>query len=402
MENTLVSKLLRIAIVASAILLVPFKDAEASRYQRISYGTWSGGIYINDKTGKFSHCVVSANYKSGITLLFSVTKSINWQVGFSKKTWNLTVGKKYRVRYQVDRHKVFSGTARAVSKKLSTIKLPATARLFNQMRRGRLLKVEAGDDLLKFKLTGTKRMLSRLLRCAKRNKYLVVNSSLSSSRSGSGSDNPFESGGNTVSNAQPQNAPKRPTKRAYVISADHRSEAQSWYQNTLANSLAGGGVSYRLIKNQGKAQKLYRKHAILWRVGVKTGIIGTLRIFAKSKPEKLINSVLANEARKCKGDFASRFLKDDTISTIKVSRLLATCLRNNGKQWSAYYALTARPKGGTYLVSVLSNKASSDAVMDSGERISGSMQIVNTTTSETNVDDDDLPFDENDDKVVTY
>lgn len=400
MESTLVSKLLRIAIVASAMLFIPFKDAEASRYQRISYGSWKGGIYINDKTGEFSHCVVSANYKSGITLLFSVTKSINWQVGFSKKTWNLTIGKKYKVRYQVDRQKVFSGTARAVSKKLSTIKLPATARLFNQMRRGRLLKVEAGDDLLKFNLTGTKKMLSRLLRCAKRNKYLVVNRSLSSS--GSGSDNPFESDGTTTAKAPSQNVPKKQPKRAYVISAAHRSEAQTWYQKTLANSLAGGGVSYRLIKNQGKAQKMYRKHAIIWRVGVKTGIIGTLRIFAKSKPERLKNSVLANEARKCKGDFASKFLKDDTISTIKISRLLATCLRNSGKQWSAYYALTARPQGGTYLVSVLSNKAPADAVMDSGERISGSMQIVNTTTSETNVEDDDLPIDDDDDKVVTY
>ena len=400
MENTLVLKLVRIAIVASAMLFIPFKDAEASRYQRISYGSWTGGIYINDKTGEFSHCVVSANYKSGITLLFSVTRSINWQVGFSKKTWNLKVGKKYRVRYQVDRHKVFSGTARAVTKKLSTIKLPATARLFNQMRRGRVLKVEAGDDLLKFNLTGTKKMLSRLLRCAKRNKYLTVNRSLSSSSSGS--DNPFESGSNTATGTQPQKLPGKQSKRAYVIPAAHRSEAQTWYQNTLANSIAGGGVSYRLVKNQGKAQKMYRKHAIIWRVGVKTGIVGTLRIFSKSKPEKMENSVLANEARKCKGDFASKFLKDDTVSTTKVSRLLTTCLRKDGRQWSAYYALTARPQGGTYLVSVLSSKASADAVLESGDQISGSMLIVNTTTSESNVEEDDLPVDDDDDKVVTY
>ena len=396
MENTLVSKLLRVAIVASAMLFVPFKDAEASRYQRISYGSWTGGIYINDKTGKFSHCVVSANYKSGITLLFSVTKSINWQVGFSKKTWNLTVGKKYRVRYQVDRHKVFSGTARAVSKKLSTIKLPATARLFNQMRRGRVLKVKAGDDLLKFNLTGTKRMLSRLLRCAKRNKYLTVNRSLSSS--GSGSDNPFESSDNTATRTQPKRQPKRVSK----ISAAHRREARLWFDNTLANTLVGSGVGYRVIRNEGKAKKYYKKYAIVWRVGKNTGIIGSLQIIPNRKPEGLMNKVRANEARICKGDFASRSLKDDIVSSNPIPRLLVSCNLGNGKQWNAYFAISERDRGGTYLVTLLTSKASADDVLQAGDRISGSMQIVSTTTSRENVEEDNLPDREDDGKVVTY
>ena len=396
MESTLVSNLLRIMIVAAALIVFPFKDAEASRYQRISYGSWKGGIYINDKTGEFSHCVVSADYKSGITLLFSVTKSFNWQVGFSKKTWNLTIGKKYRVRYQVDRHKVFSGTARALTKKLSTIKLPATARLFNQMRRGRLLKVEAGDDLLKFNLTGTKRMLSKLLRCAKRNKRLVVNRSLSSS--GSGSDNPFESGNNSFTKIQP----KRQPKRVSGIPAAHRREARQWFDNTLANTVVGSGASYRVIRNEGKATKYYKKYAIVWRVGKNTGIIGSLQIIPKRKPKGLMNKVRANEARICKGDFASRSLKDDIVSSKPITRLLVSCNLGNGKQWNAYFAITDRDRGGTYLVTLLTSKASADDVLQAGDKISGSMQIVSTTTSRENVEEDDLPVREDDGKVVTY
>lgn len=396
MENTLVSNLLRIVIIASAMFVVQFKDAEASRYKRISYGTWKGGIYINDKTGEFSHCVVSANYKSGITLLFSVTRSINWQVGFSKKTWNLTVGNKYQVRYQVDRHKVFSGTARAVTKKLSTIKLPATARLFNQMRRGRVLRVEAGDDLLKFNLTGTKRMLSRLLRCAKRNKYLVVNRTLSSS--GSGSDNPFESGNKSASKAQS----KSPPKRRRGISAAHRREARQWFDNTLANKLVSDGASYRVIRNEGKAAKYYKKYAIVWRVGKNSGIIGSLQIIPNRKPEGLMNKVRANEARICKGDFASRSLKDDIASSKPIPRLLVSCNLDNGKQWNAYFAIADRDQGGTYLVTLLTSKASAEDVLQAGDKISGSMQIVSTTTSRENVEEDDLPDREDDGKVVTY
>ena len=213
---------LRMSLVAVIALFFSSQQSDAKLYKRFKVNAWKGGIYTDNKTGEFSHCVASAKYKSGITLFFSVTRTFNWQVGFSKPSWKLTVGNKYPVRYQVDRHKVFSGKARAVTKVLAVVKLPAKAKLFNQMRRGRLLKVKAGDDLLKFKLTSTKKLLSRLLRCAKRNKYLVVNRSLSSSSSGSGSDNPFESGDNTATRTQP----KRQPKRVSGIPAAHRREAR--------------------------------------------------------------------------------------------------------------------------------------------------------------------------------
>ncbi len=49
------------------------------------------------------------------------------------------------------------------------------------------------------------------------------------------------------------------------------------------------------------------------------------------------------------------------------------------------------------------SKATADAVLDAGERVSGSMQIASTTTSTKEVDeDDDLSVREDDEKVVTY
>ena len=393
----------RLAIVMVAIAILPIANADASRYKRIAYGGWKGGIYINDKTGEFSHCAVSADYKSGITLLFSVTRSSNWQVGFSKKTWNLKVGSKYNVRYQVDRHKVFSGKARAATKKLAVIKLPATARLFNQMRRGRVLLVKAGDDLLKFNLTGTKRMLARLLRCSKRNKYLVVNRSLSSNSTGSSDDNPFSSGSNNSgTNNSGTTAQNPPPKKSRAVSAAHRQEAQQWFRNTLANNLASSGATYRVIKNEGKAARLYKRNAIVWRVGQRTGIIGSMRIITSRPPSALSNRVLANEARICKGDFASKFLKDEVVSSKPIVRLITSCNLSSGKQWNAYYAIGERPGGGSYVVTLLSSKATADAVLQAGDRVSGSMQIVSTTTSRQDVDEDDLPVREDDGKVVTY
>ncbi len=383
-----------LAFAASTMAFVG--SAEAYRYNRIQYGTWKGGVYINDKTNEFSHCAVSAAYKSGVTLFFSVTRRQKWQVGFSKKSWNLTVGKIFSVRYQVDRRQVYSGKAKARTKKLAVINLPGSSRLFNQMRRGRLLKVEAGDDLLKFNLTGTSNMLTKLLRCSRRNKNLYVDRPLASANSsgGTNSSNSFSSNNSASNNnSTPQ---KAPPKRRKGISPEHRQEAAQWFKSTLASS----DVEYRVVPNQGSAQKMYKKNAIVWRVGRKTGIVGTMRIFPKRKPESMESSVLAYEARACKGDFASRFLKNDGVGTRNIRRLVTTCRGKDGRNWNVYYALADRDNGGTYLISVLSSKASADAVSQAGERVSGSMLMVAPTAANDDSEDDDLPS--RDDKVVNF
>ncbi len=387
-----------VGVLMGAILMTNFSvpDANAKLVKRFKVNAWKGGVYTSNKTGEFSHCAASANYKSGITLFFSVTRTFNWQVGFAKPSWNMEIGKTYPVRYQVDRHKVFSGQARAATNKLAVIKLPAKAALFNQMRRGQVLYVKAGDDLLKFRLTSTKLLLSRLLRCAKRNKNLVANSSLSANSNLSGSDNPFESKTSPFSSNSGQ--PNTPKRKKTIVSAAYHQEARQWFQRTLANN----GRTYRIVRNEGKAQNLYKKYAIVWRIGQKTGILGSMRIVATRKPSALSNQALANEARLCKGDFASRFLEDGEVSSRPIVRLMASCKLNNGKKWNVYYAISERERGGSYVVTLLSSKATGSAVLQAGEQISGNMQIASTTTSRTEIEEDDLPIRDEDEKVVTY
>lgn len=398
-------------LVACVFFATSHDSAEAALYKRLSTGAWKGGIYVSNKTGEFSHCAVSAKYKSGITLLFSVTRNLRWKVGFSKNTWEMTIGKTYPVRYQVDRRKIVDGKARAATKKMAVITLPGSSRLFNQMRRGRVLKVKAADDLLKFNLTGTNKMLSLLLRCARRNVNLVVNRPLASNDLGKKpkSSNPFAEKPSITQPAPPATRPtatKRapqgaaPTRRA-AIPQEHREEAANWLRKTLANS----DILYKVVRNEGKARKLYKKYPLIWRVGSKPAIIGTLRIYAKANPERLANNVLANEARKCKGSFASRFMNKDDVGSKKITRLLTTCLKENGKQWNVYSALSRRDAGGAYLVMLTSSKASSNAVLQAGERMAGSMQMSRSVTSTITSDfsEDDLPpITDNNGKVVRY
>ncbi len=380
----------RVLVLSVLAAFVPTGQAHAEKYKSISIGSWKGGVYTSKTTGNFSHCAMSASYKSGIILYFAVTRTYNWKVGFSKNSWNLDIGKKYSLRYQVDRHKVFSGDARAVTKVLAIIDLPATTGLFNQMRRGRLLKVKTGDDLLKFKLTGTNKMLSKLLRCAKRYNTLSVGAPVVSKNT----DNPFDG----KKTAQKQ----APPVRSDGLPEAYYSEASQWLGKTMQNS----GIDYKVVPNAGKAAKSYKKHAVIWRIGKKTGIIGTLRIFSKIAPQTLSTNVLAHEARICKGSFASRFLEQDDIGSKKIFRLLTTCLKADGKERTAHFSATARKRGGSYLVTILSTRASAETVLQAGEQMAGSMRMADSKVPEpatsTDFGEEELPLNDSGGKVVGF
>ena len=90
-----------------------FAQAELIRGSQISFGNWSGGAYTYDSSGAFSHCVVSAKYKSGDTLLFSLTSEGTVGVGITSPKMNLNPGKQFPVALYVDRRQPIYGTATA-------------------------------------------------------------------------------------------------------------------------------------------------------------------------------------------------------------------------------------------------------------------------------------------------
>ncbi|MEI2386648.1 hypothetical protein [Breoghania sp. JC706] len=141
--------------------------AQAERISHFKIGNWDGGAYTHSKTGAFSHCAASASYRSGTTLVFSVHADLNWAFGLVNNAWKLKTGESYPVRYWIDRSPDFVGTAEVISEHQVKVALPADDRLFARVRRGRLMTVRAANDTMKFSLTSTNRMLSRLFECAR-------------------------------------------------------------------------------------------------------------------------------------------------------------------------------------------------------------------------------------------
>lgn len=151
--------------LAAAIAAAP-ASASAEKIANLSSGAWKGGAYTSNATGNFSHCAANARYKSGVALLFSVTHDRQWSMGFFNDHWDLTPGRKYPVRYQVDSGPIMKGIATAKNPKMVQVHLPPKDRMFRHFKIGHTLKVAASNRVMRFKLTGTDRMLSKLYRCA--------------------------------------------------------------------------------------------------------------------------------------------------------------------------------------------------------------------------------------------
>jgi hypothetical protein len=156
--------------VASLIVLLvvgTIGSADARTIRKIKIHNWSVSAHASDSSGKFTHCASAAKYKSGITLLFSVSRTIRWAIGFANPEWELTRGNTYKVAYKIDDGPVHTGTGKAVSTLLVRMPLPDSRNRFNEFRYGDLLAVTTGKKVVKFKLTDTSKMLTTLLKCAK-------------------------------------------------------------------------------------------------------------------------------------------------------------------------------------------------------------------------------------------
>ena len=117
-----------IALSAALLLALGPRLAQAEQIESFEIAGWSGGV-IADDDGRFSHCRLSAEYYSDITLGFMM------------------------------------GEAGLV------IPLGRDAEALRRLKQGHLLEVDARHDTFGFELTGTLKALSLLERCVQRRLY---------------------------------------------------------------------------------------------------------------------------------------------------------------------------------------------------------------------------------------
>jgi len=145
--------------------------ASAATLSTFKIGNWDGGAYsapgtnTADGTNAFDHCAATASYTSGVYVTFSISKTVQWSMGFENPAWSLTQGQSYPITFTVDSSPPSSANAVAISKTQVEVPLADSAALFEQFMQGLELKVGAASQNFVFNLTNTSQLLPALLRC---------------------------------------------------------------------------------------------------------------------------------------------------------------------------------------------------------------------------------------------
>jgi hypothetical protein len=389
------------AIATVATTLAFAAPAGAATITSYKVSGWSMGAYTNDTTGRFSHCAASAQYRNGLLLLFSVSESFQWSIGFSSNDWNLTQGRDIEVDFRVDGGRLNTVRGTAVNTRLLRAPLPDSVDLFNQFRVGLRLVVSLNDNApVTFNLTDTNAMLSEILRCAQKYKgYADRNDNRpraterddrprpqerSDDRNrpterdtGSRSNNrPPEQTRQHEENQRPQvqnernggtgssgsnnrltrmperNEERRPEREQAPVNPlsigptpDSRMEASQ----IAADILRRANFTFEFQKPEQLTAELRDRQDVVWR---SEEFLGTLRILPAANAQtidKIRSDVVAADTASCKGKLDTGALP--AMADSKSVTMFTVCKGEPVR--STYYILLPRRKGGIYLLGIL-------------------------------------------------
>jgi hypothetical protein len=340
-------KVIGVGMIVSAITLA---SAQArGPYGSISVGNWKGGAYTDDSTGDFSACVAVANYQSGINLHVVVGGNFNWSLGVSHNAWHLNPGEAFPIVLTFDGQAPFNVSGRVVGANLVIVPMPDDSALIAQFRKAKAMSAFAQGQLFQFALNGTAAVLPTLVNCVNKTRQFGV---------ANAGDFSIKAAPKAVAAVVPPSPPVGGSLKVappQALSADMQIEAIELASNfILKTSLRNPHVLSRAdtpiaIAASGAAWK-------------SDEAIGFVRIVPPSEGIKgldVASAVVVNDARDCKGKFASGRTSELVDSDV-VFRGFSSCDDTDGARLSQYF-IVSRRKGGFVMFSVVSNMKTEEA-----------------------------------------
>ena len=296
---------------------------------------WEIAAY--DANGHFSHCVMATPYKSGITMFFSISRDYTWRVAWAHPSWKFAKGQSVEVAVSVDGIGPFTLNAVATGPELAIAELPPKGAIFDVMRKGYMMTVQAVGNTYRFDLEGTYAALTEVLSCV--------------GRYGGSAARP--------SAPAPLVPAEAPSKTA--ATAEQRLEATKVVANILAQ---GEMTNFRILSDREVADlksSYFSGSDVVWKA---EGVVGTLRIVPKheaSRGADIASGVVSDDMKACKGTSASGTTKDDKSS--EVVRVFTAC-KDGRDSWENRYTVVPVADGAHYLFTMSS-------LQNAEERFSG-------------------------------
>ncbi|MGZ5915830.1 MAG: hypothetical protein ACXWJ4_00680 [Methyloceanibacter sp.] len=278
-------------------------------------GEWEGQA-STDETGKFSDCTMTASDKSGFTLAFIISRNFEWGLVLVDDTWGLAVGTAEEVTLTIDKRAPIPAEAKVVDAHGILIPLENSGPVVDAMRHGELLTVATQAGKFSFRLSGTRNAIALLAAC--------VSDELEAEKAKEG---------NSAFAALEAKQPADTTHRLFT-----GSEAALFTSHLLTSA---GITNYTLIA----AHNPMPNFDVVWTYA--NGIIGALagyKDMVSVDLDEAATVVMADDAKSCKGDFASGKKLSEPANAVTVRRLFTSC-RTGDQSVEIHYTLLKTESG---------------------------------------------------------
>jgi len=305
---------------------------------------WQLAAYERTNIG-FTHCGMYVGYRSGIFMHFSIFKNYGWQVGWSHSSWNLTPGQQVNIALFVDGAGPTNLTAIARNQTFATADLPATAGVFDLMRKGFQMTVLAQGNQYQFNLDGTYAALTELVSCVNR----------------------------FVQPARPPapivGAANSPQTSIPSLTAEQRLKATTLVANLLSQ---GDLAGYRILSAKDveelKIPELATWH-VAWRAEDVFGVMKIIPASAAQSASTISTALISDDSRGCgAGKFASGTNPDDkSPGTVRSF----TACKTDKLSYEIHYIIVPRDDGGFYLFGTFGRSPSGNQATNNVDHVDG-------------------------------
>lgn len=309
----LVHRAAAISLLAGTLWLGP---AQAVLLDSTMVRDWKIGAYGDDETRDFTHCAMIAEYRNGVTLIFSIGANGQWWMNLANDNWRLTEGDRYNFDIDLDGARGRRWFGKAISPTVLNVPLSDQSSLFELFSGSYRMTIRTASSTFQFNLDNSRIGLEAVLDCTRRHAKDPFNA------------NPFAS------------SPSRPASRG--SDEAFYSEGAIVMTNMLSNI---GMTGHQLLPVQTLREKFQGYHAV-W---VGAGASGGVRIVPDATSIAGLGAeLLASSAQACDGKFASG-KSSEGDNALKIA---AVCQNRQGQFSNAHYIVLRRGSGGFYLFSV--------------------------------------------------
>jgi hypothetical protein len=327
------------AVFFSVLAAVDSANARGP-YGVIKVAGWSGGAFTDDKTGAFSNCIASANYKSGIDFGVIVTKAMSWGLAFSHPNWTLTQGQRFPIVLSFDGRNTFNVDGVMMSSNAVLVPMPDDSALIKSFRAAKTMSAFAQGNLFQFSLDGTAILIPALVACVK-----TVNSR------GIAAAGDFT--GPLLAAKVAKQAP--PPTTASSLQPNIPQEGSAEYQleamQIASNFILKASLVRPSIVSRSETPPSVASTGAAWKADNATGFVRIIPAQPNISGLDVAAAIVGNDAKDCKGKFASA-RNSELVDSEVVFRGMSAC-EDSARSVVAEYFIFPRKRGGFILFSVL-------------------------------------------------